>query len=182
MGAEVVVLDRSLEVLRRLDAYFAGRVKTLFATNAALEHHVAEADLVIGAVLVPGAAAPKVVTEAMVARMRPGSVIVDVSIDQGGCVASARPTTHAEPTYVAHGVVHYCVTNMPGAVPQTSTYALNAATLPYVLALANKGWQQALRDDIGLRAGLNVCAGQITHPVVAAALSRKYVPAITLLG
>jgi alanine dehydrogenase len=138
---------------------------------------VLAADLVIGAVLVPGAAAPKLVTRAMVERMRPGSVFVDISIDQGGCSETSRPTTHADPTYVESGVVHYCVTNMPGAVPRTSTFALNNATLPFVLALATKGWKRALEDDPHLRAGLNVADGRITHDAVSKALGMDVVSA-----
>jgi alanine dehydrogenase len=146
-----------------------------------VEQHVLSADLVIGAVLVPGAAAPKLVTRQMVKAMKPGSVVVDIAIDQGGCFETSRPTTHADPTYVVDEVVHYCVTNMPGAVPRTSTYALNNATLPFVLALANKGWKRALADDEHLRNGLNVARGKITHPEVAAALSAPYSPPADLL-
>jgi len=136
---------------------------------------------VIGAVLVPGAAAPKLVTRQMVKAMKPGAVVVDIAIDQGGCFETSRPTTHADPTYIVDDVVHYCVTNMPGAVPRTSTYALNNATLPFVLALANKGWKRALADDEHLRNGLNVARGKITHPEVAAALSAAYSPPAELL-
>ena len=136
----------------------------------------------IGAVLIPGAAAPKLVTRDMLSKMKPGAVIVDVAIDQGGCFETSRPTTHTEPTFVVDGVVHYCVANMPGAVARTATYALNAATLPVVLALADKGWRQALKDDAGLRAGLNICNGHVTHPQVAEALGKKYMPAITQLA
>ena len=145
MGADVTVIDRSLPRLRELDEQFGPQLHTLFSTTDAIEQAVIEADLVIGAVLVPGAAAPKLVTREMVRRMRPGSVLVDIAIDQGGCFETSRPTTHAEPTYVEDGVVHYCVTNMPGAVARTSTLALGNATLPFVLALADKGWQQAVR-------------------------------------
>ena len=168
--ADVTVVDRSLKRLRELDAQFGGRVKTVASTAASIEQLVREADLVIGAVLVPGAAAPKLVTRETVRGMKPGSVLVDISIDQGGCFETSRPTTHAEPTYTVNGVVHYCVTNMPGAVPRTSTFALTNATLPYVKALANFGWQEALLRDPYLAQGLNVHAGAITHPVVAAAL------------
>jgi alanine dehydrogenase len=135
---------------------------------------VLSADLVIGAVLVPGAAAPKLVTRQMVKAMKTGAVVVDIAIDQGGCFETSKPTTHAEPTYIVDDVVHYCVTNMPGAVPRTSTYALNNATLPFVLALANKGWKRALADDEHLRNGLNVARGRITHPEVAAALNAPF--------
>lgn len=170
MRAQVTVLDRNPRVLEALDAEFAGRVTTLHATREAIERAVAEADLFIGAVLVPGAAAPRLVTRRMVAAMRPGSVIVDVAIDQGGCVETARPTTHAAPTYIEEGVVHYCVTNMPGAVARTSTIALSNATLPYLLRLADLGWRRATEEDPHLAAGVNVAEGRIVHPAVAAAL------------
>ena len=167
LRAEVTVIDRSLPRLRALDVQFHGAVQTIFSTAESIERAVSEADLVIGAVLVPGAAAPKLVTEAMIKRMRPGSVVVDIAIDQGGCFETSRPTTHADPVYVLHGVTHYCVTNMPGAVARSSALALNNATLPYVKALADKGWQQALADDAGLKAGLNVVNGQVVHAAVA---------------
>jgi len=169
MGLEayVTVIDRSLPRLNELDMQFGAQLHTLFSTVENIEREVVAADLVIGAVLVPGGAAPKLVTREMVKRMRPGSVMVDIAIDQGGCFETSRPTTHAKPTYVEHGVIHYCVTNMPGAVARTSTIALNNATLPFALALADKGWRQALQDNEHLRAGLNVCAGKITHPAVA---------------
>ena len=167
LRADVTIIDRSIKRLRDLDVQFGGAVKTLFSNAANIEAAVTEADLVIGAVLVPGAAAPKLVTEAMIYAMRPGSVVVDIAIDQGGCFATSRPTTHAEPTYEVHGVVHYCVTNMPGAVARTSAFALNNATLPYVKALADKGWEKAVQDDAGLAAGLNVVAGKVVHPAVA---------------
>ncbi|MBI2307447.1 MAG: alanine dehydrogenase [Rhodocyclales bacterium] len=170
VGAEVAVFDRSLERLRQLDARFGNRLRTLHPTQESIERHVLDADLVVGAALVPGAAAPKLVTAAMVRAMRPGSVLVDVSIDQGGCFETSRPTTHAAPTYLVDGVVHYCVANMPGAVARTSTFALNNATLPFVLALADKGWRQAMRDDPHLRAGLNVIDGALTCAPVAEAL------------
>ncbi len=166
LGAYVTVIDRSIPRLRELEAEFGGRVQTLFSTAQAIEQAVEGADLVIGAVLVPGAAAPKLVTRGMVASMRPGSVLVDIAIDQGGCFETSRPTTHAEPTYVVDGVVHYCVTNMPGAVARTSTLALGNATLPFALELADRGWQVALRRDVHLRAGLNIHAGHITYPAV----------------
>ena len=166
-GATVTVIDRSLPRLRELDALFPTQLHTLYSTTDAIESAVINADLVIGAVLVPGAAAPKLVTRAIVARMRPGSVLVDIAIDQGGCFETSRPTTHASPTYVEEGVVHYCVTNMPGAVARTSTIALGNATLPFALALADKGWKQALADDPHLRRGLNVHGGHITHAAVA---------------
>jgi alanine dehydrogenase len=170
LRAAVTVIDRSLERLRELDRQFLGAVETRYSTTETIEREVREADLVVGAVLVPGAAAPKLVGEATVRGMRPGSVLVDIAIDQGGCFATSRPTTHAQPTFVLHDVVHYCVTNMPGAVPRTSTFALNNATLPYVRALADKGWERACDEDAGLASGLNVSAGRIVHPVVARAL------------
>ena len=177
MEAHVTVIDKSLPRLKELDFQFGCRLNTIFATVEAIEEYVADADLVIGAVLVPGAAAPQLVTREMVREMRTGSVLVDVAIDQGGCFETSRPTTHSDPTYVEEGVVHYCVANMPGAVPRTSTFALNNATLPYVLDLAGKGWRQALLDDAGLRQGLNVCRGKLTHEAVAQALDQTYVSA-----
>ena len=172
--ASVVVVDKSLARLKELDLQFGAQAQTLFATSEAIEQAVVQADLVIGAVLVPGAAAPKLVTRDMVRRMRPGSVLVDIAIDQGGCFETSRPTTHSDPIYVEDGVVHYCVTNMPGAVPRTSTFALNNATLPFVLALADKGWRQALQEDPHLRAGLNVHAGWIAYAAVARDLGLKF--------
>ncbi|HET9653369.1 MAG TPA: alanine dehydrogenase [Usitatibacter sp.] len=169
-GAHVVVLDRSLDKLRRIEDLFGARAITVFSNRDSLERHVLSADLVIGAVLVPGAAAPKLVTRDMVAKMKPGSVLVDVAIDQGGCFETSKPTTHTHPTYVVDGVVHYCVANMPGGVPRTSTYALNNATLPYVLALADQGYRDALRRDPHLLAGLNVHEGVVTNRAVAEAL------------
>jgi alanine dehydrogenase len=180
-GAQVVVMDRSVDALRRIDRLLGARAMTVFSNRDNVEREVLAADLVIGGVLIPGAAAPKLVTRAMLSRMKPGSVIVDVAIDQGGCVETARATTHAEPTYVVDGVVHYCVANMPGGVPRTSTYALNNATLPFVLALADKGWKQALRDDPHLKAGLNACAGHVTCAEVAEALGYPAVAADELL-
>jgi alanine dehydrogenase len=180
-GARVYVLDRSLDVLRKIEAEFGARAVTVYSSRDAVEQHVLSADLVIGAVLVPGAAAPKLVSREMVKAMKTGSVVVDIAIDQGGCFETSRPTTHADPTYVVDDVVHYCVTNMPGAVPRTSTYALNNATLPFVLALADKGWKRALADDVHLRNGLNVARGKVTHPEVAAALNVPYTPALELL-
>jgi len=167
LRADVTVIDRSLPRLRFLDVEFHGAIHTLFSTADTIERAVADADLVIGAVLVPGAAAPKLVTEAMIKRMRPGSVVVDIAIDQGGCFATSRPTTHADPVYVLHGVTHYCVTNMPGAVARSSAQALNNATLPYVKALADKGWEAALAADPGLKAGLNIVDGRVVHAAVA---------------
>jgi alanine dehydrogenase len=176
MRADVTVVDRSLKRLRQLDAQFAGALQTAASTTEAIESLVIQADLVIGAVLVAGAAAPKLVTRDMVRRMRPGAVMVDISIDQGGCFATSRPTTHAEPTFVVDGVVHYCVTNMPGAVPRTSTFALTNATLPYVKVLADLGLAQALAGDPHFAQGLNVHAGAITHDAVARDLSLPYRP------
>ncbi|MDI9581009.1 MAG: alanine dehydrogenase [Thermobispora sp.] len=176
MGAEVTVLDVNLERLRQIDALYRGRVRTLYSTAYAIEQAVLEADLVIGAVLIPGAKAPKLVSEDLVRRMKPGSVLVDIAIDQGGCFENSRPTTHAEPTFQVHGSVFYCVANMPGSVPNTSTYALTNATLPYVLKLADKGWKAALREDPGLRLGLNTHAGLLTNEPVAAAHGLPYTP------
>ncbi len=170
LGADVTVVDRSPDVLRRIIATFGTRVKTVYSTKDTVSRTVAQASLVIGTVLIPGAAAPKLVTRAMLKTMRPGSVIVDVAIDQGGCTETSRATTHSEPTYVVDGITHYCVTNMPGGVARTSTFALSNVTLPYIVALADKGWKQALAEDKYLRDGLNVQGGAITHPAVAAAL------------
>ncbi len=178
LGAEVTVLDRSVPRLRALDDLFLGRVRTEFASLDATEQAIEDADLVIGAVLIPGAAAPKLIRRAQLAHMRRGAVIVDVAIDQGGCVETSRPTTHADPTFVVDGVVHYCVANMPGAVPRTSAFALNNATLPFTLALADKGWRQACADDPHLRAGVNVHAGTVAHAAVAAALGREHTPLV----
>jgi len=182
MGATVTVVDRSADALRRLAAQFGTGLRTIFSTHDAIDHLVVNADVVIGTVLVPGAAAPKLVSADMVKRMKPGAVVVDVSIDQGGCFETSRPTTHADPTYIVDEVVHYCVANMPGAVARTSTFALNNVTLPFVLALADKGYRAALAEDEHLRAGLNVCAGKVTHPAVAAAHKLKYHPPETVIG
>lgn len=181
MGADVVILDKSVARLGELDREFNGRVRTLYATSEAIEDQVLSADLVIGAVLVPGDAAPRLVTKAMLPKMKRGSVIVDVAIDQGGCVETARPTTHADPVYTVDGVIHYCVANMPGGVARTSTFALNNATLPYALAIATKGWRQALADDAGLANGLNVAEGAIAHAAVAHALGVPCTPTATYL-
>jgi alanine dehydrogenase len=167
MEAYVTVIDRSLPRLYELDLQFGAQLHTLFSTMQNIEHEVIAADLVIGAVLIPGAAAPKLVSRALVRAMKPGAVVVDISIDQGGCFETSRPTTHAAPTYVEEGVVHYCVTNMPGAVARTSTVALNNATLPCVLAIADHGWRRALLEDPHLKDGLNICRGQVTHLAVA---------------
>jgi len=167
MEAYVTVIDRSLPRLYELDLQFGAQLHTLYSTMENIEREVTAADLVIGAVLIPGAAAPKLVSRELVRGMRPGTVIVDISIDQGGCFETSRPTTHAAPTYIEEGVVHYCVTNMPAAVARTSTVALNNATLPFILALAERGWRHALAEDPHLRGGLNICRGRVTHPAVA---------------
>ena len=179
--AQVTVLDRSTQALARLDKEFNGAVKTVYSTQDSLEEYVLDADLVIGGVLIPGAAAPKLVTEAMVKAMKMGSVLVDVAIDQGGCFATSKATTHEDPTYVVDGVVHYCVANMPGGVAMTSTYALNNATLPYIMKLANVGWKKALQQDVHFLAGLNVHAGKVTNKHVAEALGYDYVPPETVV-
>jgi alanine dehydrogenase len=174
LRADVTVVDRSVKRLRELSAIFGNQLKTVYSTAQAIEDLVRDADLVVGAVLIAGAAAPKLVTRAMVKSMKPGTVLVDIAIDQGGCFETSRPTTHAEPTYVLDGVIHYCVTNMPGAVPRTSTFALTNATLPYVRSLADHGWQKAIDRDAGLARGLNVHAGRLTHEAVASALGLPY--------
>ena len=180
-GAQVVVIDKSIDALRRIDALFNGRALTVYSNRDNIEREVRRADLVISGVLIPGAAAPKLITKDMLAKMKPGSVIVDVAIDQGGSTETSRPTTHANPTYVIDGIVHYMVANMPGAVPRTSTYALNNATLPFMLALADKGWRDAVRNDPHLKHGLNIVDGRITHQAVADALGLDYTAADTLL-
>lgn len=182
MGANVTVVDRSPDVLRRISAQFNGAVRTAFSTRDAVKHLVTQADLLIGCVLIPGAAAPKLITRDMLKTMKPGSVIVDVAIDQGGCCETSKATTHAEPTYVVDNVIHYCVANMPGAVARTSTFALNNGTLPFALALANKGWKQALIDDKHLRNGLNVHDGKLTCQPVGEALGMSSVSAESVLG
>jgi alanine dehydrogenase len=175
MGADVWVLDRNVDVLKNLWRQFGRPLNTVFSTRDAVEHHCRAADLVIGGVLIPGASAPKLVTRDIVRQMKPGSVIVDVAIDQGGCVETSRPTTHDDPVFMVDDVIHYCVANMPGGVPRTSTYALNNATLPFVLELAAKGLDRALSENPHLRAGLNVHKGQITHPAVAQSLGYSFV-------
>ena len=182
LGARVTVLDKNVDRLRQLDLVFGNRIATLFSTTQSVEEAVLGAELVIGGVLIPGAAAPKLVTRAMVARMKKGAVVVDVAIDQGGCFETSHATTHAEPTFVVDGVVHYCVANMPGAVARTSTFALNNATIGHAIALAGKGWQKALADDPHLRNGLNVCKGKVTYAAVAQDLGYEYTPAEGLLG
>jgi alanine dehydrogenase len=176
-GARVVVIDRAAAVLRRFDAQFESRIATVFSSGHAIERHLPSSDLVIGAVLVPGAATPRLVSRSHLALMKPGSVMVDVAIDQGGCFESSRPTTHDAPTFVEQGIVHYCVTNMPGVVPRTSTFALNNATLPFVIAIAEKGVITALREDRHLLDGLNAYRGMLTEQPVAEAQGREYVPA-----
>ena len=181
LGARVTVIDRNVDRLRALDLVFGNRIATQASNAHAVEAAVLSADLVIGGVLVPGAAAPKLVTRAMVARMKPGAVVVDVAIDQGGCFETSHPTTHADPTFVVDGVVHYCVANMPGAVARTSTFALNHATLGHALALAGQGWRAAMRADAHLRAGLNTALGQLSCAPVAQAQGLAWTPAEQLL-
>src|SRR4029079_967058 len=176
MGATVTVIDRNPEVLRRVANQLGARIRTVFSTSDAIETLCRRADLVIASVLIPGAAAPKLITAETVKAMKAGSVIVDIAIDQGGCAETSRPTTHSAPTYIVDEVVHYCVTNMPGAVARTSTFALNNGTLPFVLALADKGFRRALGEDPHLRNGLNVYEGKVTHRAVADALKLKFVP------
>ena len=182
LGADVTILDRDPEVLERVGIHFESRAKTRFSNKANLEESVREADLVIGAVLIPGAAAPKLITREMLKIMKPGAVLVDVAIDQGGCFETSRPTTHAEPTYVVDDVVHYCVANMPGAVARTSTYALNNVTLPHALRIAKLGWQGALRENAHLAEGLNVHQGKVTYQAVAEELGYDYTPVAELIG
>jgi alanine dehydrogenase len=182
MEAQVTVIDRSLPRLKELDFQFGGRLNTIYSTVESIEQYVTDADLVIGAVLVPGASAPRLVTRQMIRDMRDRSVVVDVAIDQGGCFETSRATTHSKPTYVEEGVVHYCVANMPGAVARTSTFALNNATLPYVLALADKGYRQALLDDPGLLNGLNIHRGEVTCEAVARDLGYDFVQPQKALG
>jgi alanine dehydrogenase len=181
-GAQVVVIDKSVDALRRIDAMFNGRAMTVFSNRDNVEREVLRADLVISGVLIPGDAAPKLVTKEMLPKMKRGSVIVDVAIDQGGSCETSRPTTHADPTYVVDGVVHYMVANMPGAVPRTSTYALNNATLQFALQLADKGWRRALSENPHLKEGLNVAAGKVTYKAVAKALKLPYAPADAVLS
>ncbi|MFT6294891.1 MAG: alanine dehydrogenase [Glaciecola sp.] len=181
LGANVTILDRSIARLKQIDEAFDGRIKTLFSTTEAIENQIKTADAVIGAVLVAGAAAPKLVTREMLSLMKKGSVLVDVAIDQGGCFETSRATTHADPTYIVDGIIHYCVANMPGGVARTSTFALNNATMPFVLTLAKKGFKTALMDDVNLRNGLNVHNGMVTIEAVAEALGYNYVDAVTAL-
>jgi alanine dehydrogenase len=176
MGADVQVLDTNVDRLRHVDALYQGRLRTVTSNRYAVEEAVREADLVIGAVLVPGAKAPKLVSNELVADMKPGAVLVDIAIDQGGCFADSRPTTHADPTYQVHDTVFYCVANMPGAVPRTSTYALTNVTLPYAVALADQGWEAALRADASLALGLNAHQGLLTNLPVAQAHGMTHTP------
>jgi len=182
LNADVTILDRNLNVLKAIDNTFNGRIKTLYSNALNLQEMVQEADLVIGAVLIPGAAAPKLVTKQMLTTMKKGSVLVDVAIDQGGCFETSHATTHADPTYIVNDVVHYCVANMPGAVARTSTLALTNATLPFAIALANSGWQAALKANPHLKAGLNICKGKVTYAAVAKDLGYDYVSADSLLA
>ncbi|HEY6729865.1 MAG TPA: alanine dehydrogenase [Solirubrobacterales bacterium] len=182
MEADVFVYDRSIDRLRELEVDFGGRCSTVYSTTLAIEEMLPRADLVIGAVLVHGARAPYVVRREQLALMKPGAVLVDVAIDQGGCFETSRPTTHREPTFEVDGITHYCVTNMPGAVPITSTHALTNATLPYALALADHGVAEAIRRDPGLRLGVNVAGGKVTHPAVAEGVGMDYVPVEDALG
>jgi alanine dehydrogenase len=182
MGADVTILDRDAEVLERLDNHFEGRAKTRFSNRATVSQMICEAELVIGAVLVPGAAAPRLVTREMLGTMKQGAVLVDVAIDQGGCFETSHATTHADPTYVVDGIVHYCVANMPGAVARTSTYALNNVTLPHALKIADLGWKAALKANPHLAAGLNVSGGKVTYAAVATELGYDYVPVAEVLG
>lgn len=182
MGAKVTIFDKSLARLRKLELMFGYSTNNIYGTVDAIEEQVCKADLVIGAVLIPGAAAPKVISKDLVMGMQRGAVIVDVAIDQGGCVETSRPTTHSEPTFIEHNIVHYCVTNIPSAVARTSTRALENSTLPYILALANKGYRTALKEDPNFRKGLNLCRGRVTHEAVAHDLNHSFVPATTFLG
>ncbi len=182
MGAEVTILDVNIDRLRHIDAIYQGRMKTLVSTSYAIERAVLEADLVVGAVLIPGAKAPTLVSDELVSRMRPGAVFVDIAIDQGGCFEDSHPTTHDQPTFPVHGAVFYCVANMPGSVPNTSTYALTNATLPYVLRLADHGWRDALLADPALRLGLNTHAGVVTNEPVAVAHRLEFTPADVVLA
>lgn len=182
LGADVTVIDRDVSVLEDLSSRYGSALHTLHPSGGALEEAVVGADLVIGAVLIRGARAPRLVTTEMVKMMRPRSAVVDVAIDQGGCIETSRPTTHANPTYLAYEVVHYCVANMPGAVPRTSTFALEHATLPYMAKLADQGPMEAMQSDAGLRAGLSVCQGQVTEPAVAESLGLSYTCPEQVLG
>ena len=181
MGANVTILDRSIAKLRQLDVEFSGKANCVYSTTEAIERYAVESDLVIGAVLIPGANAPKLITREVIAKMKPGSVLVDVAIDQGGCLETSKATTHQDPTFVVDDVVHYCVANMPGAVPQTSTYALNNATLPFSLSIANQGWKKAVRQDPHLLNGLSLHDGKLTYQAVAQAQGLSYTDPQTLI-
>ena len=182
IGARVTILDKNIDRLRQLDLIYGNRISTMYSNAHSIEEAVLDADLVIGGVLVPGAAAPKLVTKDMIARMKPGAVVVDVAIDQGGCFETSYATTHEKPTYVVDGVIHYCVANMPGAVARTSTFALNNATIAHAVALADKGWQKALKANPHLKNGLNVCLSHVTYEAVAHGLGYTYVDPDSLLG
>lgn len=182
MGAQVTVLDRNLSKLRELDSLYGPRLLTLFSNETTIEQSLAQADLVIGSVLIPGASAPKLVTREMLGLLKTGSVLVDVAIDQGGCFESSKPTTHENPTFIDSGIMHYCVTNMPGAVARTSTFALTNATLPYIVHLAERGVKKALQEDIHLRNGLNICGGKVTLEAVAQEQNKPFTPAETVLN
>ena len=182
MEADVTILDRSLPRLRELDAIFAGKARCIYSSRDAIEKYALDSDLIIGAVLVPGAAAPKLLTRDIIRRMRPGSVVVDVAIDQGGCFETSKPTTHTDPTFVVDEVVHYCVANMPGAVPHTSTYGLTNVTLPYAVELANRGWRDALRRDPALARGLNTHDGVLTYAEVGEAHGLPVTPLAEVLA
>jgi alanine dehydrogenase len=181
LGAKVTIIDRNLDRLRQLDDIFLSKVQTLASSRFAIEEAISHADLVIGAVLVVGAAAPKLVTRDMLHLVPQGAVLVDVAVDQGGCFETTHATTHSNPTYYEEGVLHYCVANMPGAVPRTSTFALTNATLPYALDLANKGFEQAIKDDDGLREGVNTYAGKLTYEAVAGSQNLEYTPLASLI-
>jgi alanine dehydrogenase len=181
LGAKVTIIDRNLDRLRQLDDIFLSKVQTLASSHFAISEAISHADLVIGAVLVVGAAAPKLVTREMLSLIPHGAVLVDVAVDQGGCFETTHATTHSNPTYYEEGVLHYCVANMPGAVPRTSTFALTNATLPYALALANKGFEQAIKDDEGLQEGVNTYAGKLTYDAVAESQGLEYTPLASLI-
>ena len=181
LGADVTIIDKDLTRLSALDALYGPRTKTLYSSPVNIEESISHSDLVIGSILIPGKTASKLITREMIKKMSPGSVLVDVAIDQGGCSETSKPTTHAEPTYIVEGVIHYCVTNMPGACARTSTQALTNATADYALMIANKGWKKASIDNIGIRHGLNVCYGHVTNESVAYDLGYSYVPAERLL-
>jgi alanine dehydrogenase len=181
LGARVTILETNLDRMRQLDDLFQGRVTTVASNRLTLQEGLSRADVLVGAVLIPGRAAPKLVTREMLSFMKRGAVVVDVAVDQGGCFETTRPTTHADPVYEVDGVVHYCVANMPGAVPRTSTFALNNATLPHALALANHGFERAVQNDLGLAQGVNTYAGHITYAAVAESQSKPYRPLTELM-